>query len=149
MLYIVYVIAVFIYLLEGIGFSRRLICFWDGTSFWFILIPCLLVLICTRSLKDLGSAFLLLFDKGEASLTQYQKSLGAIKTLLITAVISGGICFFISMINSFRSFDAMYTDSLYWLILDISVAMLSLLYPLVLLLLLLPLYLLLKKRITV
>ncbi len=148
MLYIVYVIAVLIYLLEGIGLSRRLICFVDGTSFWFILIPCLLVLICTRSLKDFGSAFLLLFEKGDTSLTQYKKSLWAIKTTLMTAVISGGICFFIGMINSFRSFDATYTDALYWLILDASVAMISLLYPLVLLLLLLPLYLLLKKRIS-
>ncbi len=146
MFYAIYLLGIVLFFLNGIGFSR---CtdFVDNITLTYVLFPSILMLFCTRSWKDFGRAMLFAFGKQDLSYEQYKNSLQTIKMVLITLLLSGGICFSISIVNSMRSLDWIQEDSFGWLILDFSVAMLSFLYPLMLTILLLPVYHILKKDI--
>lgn len=146
MFYAIYLLGIVLYLINGIGFSR---CtnFVDNITLTYVLFPSILMLFCTRSWKDFGRAVLFAFGKRDLSYEQCKKSLQTMKILLCTLLLSGGICFGIGVVNSLRSVNWIQEDSVGWLLLDLSVAMLSFLYPLVLCILLLPVYLILKKDI--
>lgn len=147
MFYIVYVCVFVVYLLYGIGIERGITDFVDTITFIYVLAPSVLMLFCTRSFKDFGCAVLFAFGKKDISFSQCEKSLQAVKMVLITILLAGGVCFSISIINCLRSINWVTFEDLGWTVLNISVAMISVFYPMVLCLLLLPVYYLLKKEI--
>ncbi len=146
MLYVLYLAGILAYILSGIGWHPT--DFIDQITGIYILAPCALVLLCTKSFPAFLRSFRLALGKKDVAQEQYEESLQTVRMVMFAALLSGGLCFLIGTINSCRSlsFEQNLTDSMVWLLLDTTVAMLSLFYPLTLCLLLLPLPFLLKKR---
>lgn len=107
--------------------------FTDLTSFLFISIPCLLVLLCTKSFRAFGRSFLLMFGKKCAIA---KDSLYALVTVMVTAVIAGIIHSIIRILNTAHNMDLEGRLSI--LPNDMLVSLLSPLYALVLCLILFP-----------
>lgn len=135
-------------LMQGIGFCRNLTNFMDGYTLGFVLIPCGLVLLCTRSLKAFGKAFLLVFGKGDVPLISYKESLLALRIVMSTSCVFGGLGFIIGMINCIRSTDFSEAYAFVWIAQGGAVAMLSIFYPLLVCVVLLPFYYMLQKHIS-
>lgn len=147
MLYVIYLAGVIFLLMNGIGFDRFFTNYLDIYTLGFVLLPCVLVLLCTGSLKAFGRAFLLIFGKGDSSLISYKKSAQAVRIVILTAGVFGGIGFIAEMINSVRSLNFSSPDAYGWLLRDASVSMLSLFYPLLICVILLPVCYMLNKHI--
>lgn len=145
MLYIVYLVCVVLYLICGIGWDR-LLYFFDPVTVEFLVFPCILILFVTRSYKAFGRAFLYAFGRKEYAPSQCRESLHAVRMVMRTASVFGGICFLIGSINGIRSLDWSSLDSVGWLFLDLSVAALSLFYAFLICMILLPVYYLLRKE---
>lgn len=148
MFYALYLVGIVIYLVRGTGgnFSD----FADQITGMYILTPCILMLFCTKSFRAFGRGVLFAFGRKEVSLVQCRESLQSVWMMILTAVVSGMLCFFIGMINSCRSLAVGWSsaDSV-WLLLDTAVAMLSLFYPMVVCLIFLPVFFLLKRQLIV
>ena len=71
----IFAFGIAVLLIRGVGGHTDLLNFWDSFTLEFILIPCGLILLCTKSLKAFGRAFLLAFGKGDAPLSSYRESL--------------------------------------------------------------------------
>lgn len=145
MLYIVYLVCMVLYLIRGIGWDRVLN-FFDPITLEFLVFPCILILFATRSFKAFGRAFLYAFGRREYAPSRCRESLQAVRMVMETALVFGGICFLIGSINGIRSLEWSELDSIGWLFLDLSVAELSLFYALLICMILLPVYCLLKKE---
>lgn len=144
MYYIIYLIGIVVFLIKGIGITN-LSGFIDSITLILVLFPCLLMLICTKSLKPFGECFLFPFSKKDYSLLQCKRCLQSIKMFITTAVVSGIICFMIGTVNSLRSLS-ISQDYLIVLGANISVCLLSLFYVLLVCILLLPLHVMLKQH---
>lgn len=144
MLYMVYVVSIVLYLIRGISWDR-ITNFMDLITFGFLLFPCMLMLFCTGSFTAFGRAFVFAVSKKEYSKSQCQESVQAVRMVMYTASVFGCICFLISFINSIRSLDWSALDSIGWMLLDGSVAVLSLFYALLVCAVLLPVSFMLKK----
>ena len=140
MLYMVYVVSIVLYLIRGISWDR-ITNFMDLITFGFLLFPCMLMLFCTGSFTAFGRAFVFAVSKKEYSKSQCQESVQAVRMVMYTASVFGGICF----LNSIRSLDWSALDSIGWMLLDGSVAVLPLFYALLACAVLLPVSFRLKK----
>lgn len=147
MFYLVYLCGIILSLVWGIG-ERSFMNFVDMATLELILLPCILALFCTRSCSSFGRAFLFAFGKRGHSLSQYRESLWAVKIVALTASASGSLCFIIGFVNGARSYDWSSVDAIPRLVMNLSVAILSLFYPALIALLLLPLAFLLNKQIS-
>lgn len=145
MLYIVYLVCMVLYLISGINWDRVLN-FYDPITLEYVVFPCILILFVTRSFTAFGRAFLYVFGCKEYALSQYRESLRAVRMVMGTASVFGGICFLIGSVNAVRALDWSSLDSVGWLCLDLSVAALSLFYALVICMILLPVCFLLRKE---
>lgn len=145
MLYTVYLICVVLYLNYGIGFDR-LLDFFDPITLEFLVFPCILILFVTRSFTAFGRAFLFAFVRKEYTSSQHRESLLAVRMVMGTVSVFGGVCFLIGSVNAVRALDWSSLDSVGWLCLDLSVAALSLFYALLVCLILLPVCFLLRKE---
>lgn len=143
MYYIIYIVGIILFLLNGIGVSN-LSSFRDNITLVLVVIPCLLMLFCTKSFKPFGECFLFTFGKRNYSLPQCRRCLQSVKMVISTAVVSGIICFMISAINMLCS-PYRVSGSLEEVGLDLSVAMLSLFYVFIICIMLLPLYFIMKQ----
>ncbi len=145
MLYIVYLVSIVLYFIWGISWGR-MVNYVDSITFEFVVLPCILMLFCTRSFPAFGRGLLFAFGKRDhSSLQQYQESLSSVKMVMLTSVIFGCVCFVIGTINSICSLEWSSMDSIGWFCRDLAVAMISLFYPLVICIILLPVYFLLKN----
>ncbi|HBN56823.1 MAG TPA: hypothetical protein DD414_08605 [Lachnospiraceae bacterium] len=147
MLYGIYLLGIIFYLVNGIGNYENRVYFMDHTTILFVLIPCVLLLICTGSLPAFARGFLFAFGKRDYPRAKCEESLQAVRMTVYAAVVSGGVCFSIGMINGCRHLAMNWSpqDGINRLLLDLSVAVLSLLYPLLICLVLLPVCFLLKN----
>lgn len=143
----IFAFGIAVLLIRGVGGHTDLFNFWDSFTLEFILIPCGLILLCTKSLKAFGRAFLLAFGKGDAPLSSYRESLLSVRMVMSTAPVFGGIGFIIGMSNCIRSMDFSAPDAFVWILRGAAAAMVSLLYPLLICVILLPLCFMLKKHI--
>ena len=148
MFYAIYLVGVVIWILMNIGggFGNP-VNFMDSATAMFILIPCILILVCTKSLRAFGRAFLFAFGKKGGSVAEYKESLLAVKMVMQISGLFGSLGFLIGMFVSLRSLeDFSSAESLGWVLLDLPVAMISLFYLLLVWILLLPIGFLLKKH---
>lgn len=149
MFYAIYLVGVVIWILMNIGggFGNP-VNFMDSATAMFILIPCILILVCTKSLRAFGRAFLFAFGKKGGSAAEYKESLLAVKMVMQISGLFGSLGFLIGMFVSLRSLeDFSSAESLGWILLDLPVAMISLFYLLLVWILLLPIGFLLKKHV--
>lgn len=147
MFYAIYLLGIIFWILRGIGGGfGNLIPFMDGFTFMFVLFPCVLLLLCTGSLKAFGRAFLFAFGRKDAPPVSYEESFLAVKMVLVISAVFGFLDFILGMSASIRSIeDFSSIDSLGWIIRDLLVSMISLLYPLLIWSILLPLCFMLRK----
>lgn len=147
MFYTIYLAGILFYLVKGIGY--HVTNFVDRTTGLYVLVPCILILFCTKSFRAFGRSFQIVFGKEENSVSRCEESLQSVQMVMLTAVISGVLCFLIGMINGCRmlSMDWSSADGMVWLLLNSTVAMISLFYPALICLILLPVPVLLKKRV--
>lgn len=148
MLYIVYLVTLVLYLIHGISWDR-LTNFVDLTTVSFLLVPSVLILFCTGQLRAFGRGAAFAFGKRDFSVSQCRESLLAVRAVMRTASIFGGICFLIGMVNSIRSQDYSSMGSIGWICLDLSVAVLPLFYALLICAVLLPVSCMLKRYLTI
>lgn len=134
-------------LIQGISWDR-VTNFVDPITVTFLIVPCILILFCTWSFPAFGRAFSFAFGKKEYSVSQCRESLLAVRMVMRTASVFGGTCFLTGMVNSIRSQNFSSTDSIGWICLDLSVAVLPLFYALLVCAVLLPVYFMLKKHLT-
>lgn len=147
MFYMIYLLLIFIYIICGIGVGRNLSSFIDVITLAYTVLPCILVLSCTRSLRAFGSAFSFALGQKTPDLPQSRDALRSVKMTWITAVLFGSLCFMIGMVNSISHLDLSAADLGAYFLRDLSVAILSLFYPALICIILLPVYFLLKKHI--
>ena len=147
MLYVVYLVTFILYLIQGISWDR-ITNFVDAITVTFLVVPCLLILFCTRSFPAFGRAFLSAFGKKAESAVRCRESLQAVRMVMSTVMLFGGICFLIGMVNSIRSQDFSSVDSIGWICLDLSVAVLPLFYAMLVCAVLLPVFFMLKRQLT-
>lgn len=149
MFYAIYLVGTIIWILMNIGGGfRNPINFMDSVTAMFILVPCILILVCTRSLKAFGRAFLFALGHRGDSVAAYKESLLAVKMVIQTSGLFGSLGFLIGMYVSIRSLeDFSSAESLGWILLDLPVAMISFFYLLLIWILLLPICFMLKKYI--
>lgn len=147
MFYMIYLLLIFIYIICGTGVGQNLTSFIDVITLVYTVFPCVLILICTRSLRTFGSAFSFALGKRTPDLSQSKAALRSVKMTGLTAVLFGSLCFMIGTINSIRHLDPSTADLGVYLLRDLSVAMLSLFYPVLVCIILLPVYFLLKRHI--
>lgn len=146
MTYTIYLLGVGFLLVMGIGFHRNLMDYMDSFTLLFVLLPCVLVLFCTKSLKAFGEAFLYAFGKEGSTLISYKRNLQAVKMVIITSSVFGGLGFIIGMINSIHSLNFTSGDAFGKIIIDTAPAALSLFYPLLVCAILVPVYFIIKNR---
>jgi len=127
-------------LLVKYGIGSRTRSFIDPVSMELILIPCLLVLLCTGHWRGFLRAFVRVIKRDGCTAEMIRDSAGAVKLVCSSSLIWGGIGFTISMVNILRAFvqDPEFSASV--LGADISVALISLFYALVINAVLVPLY---------
>lgn len=108
------------------------------TSMEFILIPCLLVLLCTGYWRGFLKVFVYIIKRDHCTAEMIKDSANALKLVCSTSFIWGSIGFTISLVNLMR--HHMPEPEFAALCGDISVALLPLLYSLVMNAVLMPLY---------
>lgn len=150
MYYLVYLLGVVYFLANGIGSAQRYLNFADHISLAFVLGPCVLVLFCTGSFRAFGRGVAHAFGKRDDPVFRLEESLHAVRMVMETAAVSGGLAFLISTVNVFRGLAPSWAeaDGMVWLLLDLSVALLPLFYLLVVCMVLLPPYYMLKKHLS-
>ena len=148
MFYAVYLLFVLFYLFMGIGGAEKGINFVDQMTLRFVAVPCILMLFCTKSFRAFGRAFLFAFGKRDQEISKYQESAQSVKMVMVTAHVFGMVCFLIGMINAIRFTDWSSPDCFGWLCMDLSVAVLSLFYPLFICMILLPVFFMLKRHLS-
>mgnify|MGYP002508013710 FL=1 len=122
------------------GIGGRTWYFIDHISMEFILIPCLLVLLCTGYWRGFLRAFVCIIKRDNCTQEMIRNSADALKLVCRSSLIWGSIGFTISMVNLLRKSmpDPEFSAPELWG--DISVALLPLFYGLVINALLVPLY---------
>lgn len=149
MFYAIYLAGILCCLVKGTG--GQFANFIDSITGFYILAPCVLAMLGTRSFRAFGRGFLIAFGKEEDSVSRCEESRQSVWLVMLTSIISGILCFLIGTINSSRyvASEGFLTDNPNWLILDITVAMLSLFYSMLTCLILLPIPFQVKKRLLV
>ena len=112
--------------------------FVDPISMEFILIPCLLILLCTGYWRSFLKAFVYLIKRDYCTAEMIKDSANALKLVCRSSLIWGSIGFTISTVNLMRRH--MSDPGFAALCGDISVALLPLFYSLVINAVLMPLY---------
>ncbi len=122
------------------GIGSRTWYFVDSISMEFILIPCLLVLLCTGYWRGFLKAFVYIIKRDNCTAEMIKDSANALKLVCRSSLIWGSIGFTISMVNLMRKhmLDSEFASPMLWG--DISVALLSLFYALIINAVLVPLY---------
>ena len=130
MFYAIYLLGIIIWILMGVGGgSGNLVNYMDG-------------------LKAFGRAFLFAFGKRGGLTVSYKESLLAVRMVMAVSAIFGFLGFLIGTSASIRSIkDFSTVESLGWIVRDLSVSMISLLYPLLIWSILLPLCFILRKKV--
>lgn len=147
MFYAIYLLGIIFWILRGGGGFGNLVNYMDGFTCLFVLVPCVLILFGTGSLKAFGRAVLFAFGKKDAPLISYEESFLAVKMVMMISAIFGLLDFLIGTFTSIRSVeDFSSIEALGWIVRDLSVTMISLLYPLLIWIILLPLCFMLKKH---
>ncbi len=148
MFYAIYLLGIIFWILRGIGGGfGNLVNYIDRFTCLFVLVPCVLILFGTGSLKAFGRAVLFAFGKKDAPPVSYEESFLAVKMVLMISAIFGLLGFLIGTFTSIRSVeDFSSIEALGWIVRDMSVTMISLLYPLLIWAILLPLCFMLKKH---
>ena len=148
MFYAIYLLWIIFWILRGVGGGfGNLVNYMDGFTCLFVLVPCVLILFGTGSLKAFGRAVLFAFGKKDAPLISYEESFLAVKMVMMISAIFGLLDFLIGTFTSIRSVeDFSSIEALGWIVRDLSVTMISLLYPLLIWIILLPLCFMLKKH---
>lgn len=154
--YAIYLIAMGIVLVIGAVTNVRLysapsitinfgniINFLDIVGLVFVLITCLVVLLCTRSVCPFKDAFVSMFIKVEYTIDQYESCLLAVKTAMLSAFTAGFIMFLISVVNVLKSMDLSGGASM--LGVELSKGLIAPIYSLVITFILLPVYVELKR----
>lgn len=141
------VLSIVLHLISGIGFGHDFMIFYDSFTLMFVLLPCAWILFCTKSFKAFGRAFLFVVGKRGNSLAAYKESLLAVRMVMAISAVFGGLGFLIGMINCIRHTDLSSMEGFVWVLRGVSVAMLSLFYPLLICVVLMPVYFMLKKHI--
>lgn len=121
------------------GIGSLISYFADLVSMEFILIPCLLVLLCTGYWQDFLKAFVYIIKRDNCTAEMIRDGADALKLVCRSSLIWGSMAFTISMVNFMRSYtlDPEFAASV-WA--DISVALIPLFYALVINAVLVPLY---------
>ncbi|MCI9227047.1 MAG: hypothetical protein HFG86_03350 [Dorea sp.] len=147
MFFAIYLLGIIIWILMGVGGgSGNLVNYMDGFTLLFVLVPCILILFSTGSLKAFGRAFLFAFGKRGGLTVSYKESLLAVRMVMAVSAIFGFLGFLIGTSASIRSIkDFSTVESLGWIVRDLLVSMISLIYPLLIWVILLPVCLMLKK----
>ena len=133
---IVLILGVLFIVKYGIG--SRTWYFVDAISLEFILIPCLLILLCTGYWRGFLKAFVYLIKRDHCAAEMIRDSAAALKLVCRSSLIWGSIGFIISTVNLMRRH--MQNPEFAALCGDISVALLPLFYSLVINAVLMPLY---------
>lgn len=133
---VVLILGVLFLVKYGIGSKA---CFFiDSTSMGFILIPCLLILLCTGYWRGFLKSFVYLIKRDHCTAEMIRDSANALKLVCRSSLIWGSIGSTISTVNLMRRH--MIDPGFAALCGDISVAMLPLFYSLVINAILMPLY---------
>lgn len=148
MFYAVYLLLLFLYLAMGIGGMDRVLHFMDSTTLHFIAVPCIFLLFCTGSFRDFGRAFLFAFGRRDQEPSRYRESARSVKMVMTASLVFGAVCFLIGMVNAIRFADWSSPDCIGWLCMDLSVAVLALLYSLLICAVLLPVFFMLKRHLS-
>lgn len=141
--YLIYLIGLVICMIYGISLHN--ICnFIDMISFEFVVVPCIIALITTGYWRGFIKAFVYIFDKGiEPTKERVRESARAVKLVCIFSLVFGGLGVTISLVNALHNLDleSSYVGA------NVSVALISIFYALIINAILLPLYFELKRRV--
>ena len=140
-------LGIIILLISGIGFQNSFMNYYDSFTLVFVLLPCLWILFYTKSFRAFGRALLFAVGKRGNSIAAYRESYHAVSMIIAISTVFGCLGFIIGMINCIRSAALSSIEGIGNVICSLSVAMLSLFYPLLLCVILLPVYFMLKKHI--
>lgn len=153
-MYLIYLLGTFVLLFVGVTASfidgqfhidfAQIANYCDLSTFLFILIFCLLILLCTKSFKDFGTAFLLMSRNRKATDEQYQRCYHAVKAVAITSITAGGLHIVYTLVNLFRSMDSSIVSLVGYATIT---SLLSVFYPLVICILLIPVALSMKNAV--
>lgn len=116
----------------------NIINFLDVVGLAFLLLVCLIALLCTSSVRPLKDAVVLMFIQGGYSADRCERCLLAVKTTILSAFAAGLIMFLFSVVNMLRSMDL--SGGVSTLGADLATGLLTPLYALVIALILLPVY---------
>lgn len=122
------------------GIGSRTSYFVDHISLEFILIPCLLVLLCTGYWRGFLKAFAYIIKRDGCTAEMIRDSINSLKLVCSTSLIWGSIGFTISMVNLMRRHMLDFAFDVPALCGDISVALLPVFYTLIINAVLVPLY---------
>lgn len=153
-MYLIYLLGTFVLLFIGVTASfidgqvhidfAQIANYCDLSTFLFILIFCLLILLCTKSFKDFGTAFLLMSRNRKSTTEQYQRCYHAVKAVAITSIAAGGLRIVYTLVNLFRSMDGSVVSLVGYATIT---SLLSVFYPLVICILLIPVALSMKNAV--
>lgn len=141
--YLLYLAGMVVCVLWGIS-SERLGNFIDMTSFEFVVIPSILLLVCTGYGKDFIRAFICLVKKEACTKKQIKSSAKAVKMVCVSSLIFGGLGVVISLINALHSFN-IDLSAVSFVAPDVSVALISIFYALLINAVLAPVYVMVKR----
>lgn len=147
MFYIIYLLGTGLIFILANGFHRSVTNYIDPTTFLLIVLSCIFVLFCTKSMKAFGRTFLIAFGRKDYVSLQYRESLQSVKMVICTAAAWGALFFIIGSIKCFRYMQISSFDDISVILKSITVALLSLFYPLFICIILMPLYFGLKKHV--
>lgn len=116
----------------------NIINFLDFVDLGFILVVCLITLLCTRSARPLKDAFVIALCKRDYTTEQYENSLLSVKLTMLSAFAAGCIMFLISVVNILKSMDM--TSGYSMLGNELSTGLIAPIYSLVIAFILLPVY---------
>lgn len=122
------------------GIGSKTWYFLDQISMEFILIPCLLVLLCTGYWRGFLKAFIYIIKRDNCTAEMIKDSKNALKLVCSSSFTWGSIGFTISMVNLLRNSVLDSGSAAPALRADISVALLPLFYALIINAVLVPLY---------
>ncbi len=111
---------------------------------FFVIAVCLVVLIFTKSVGAIKDAFLFMFRSQNLTLMQFENCLLAVKTVVVSAFISGGILFAVSVVNVMYSMN-LNSSARSYVGPQLGMGMASLVYSCIIFFMFLPVYLFLKR----
>lgn len=118
----------------------------DIVGLVFVLIVCLITLLCTKSLHPLKDAFALALCKEEYTAEQCENSLLSVKLTMLSGFAAGGIMFLISVVNMLKGMDLSVGALMIGA--ELSTGLITPIYSLVIAFILLPIYVELKRRLS-